>query len=95
MSDTDTLPTPTPYRKDWASCKGMDIDIWYPDNEDDDEANFLAKEICLGCPIREGCLNKAMAEGTKDGIWGGLTYRERYNFRRRRRKVAKEMAACA
>lgn len=41
-----------------------------------------AKAICQGCPVREDCLDYAMANGEKFGIWGGYTERERNRLRR-------------
>ena len=36
-----------------------------------------AKAICQACPVRAQCLDYALATGEKEGIWGGLTPRER------------------
>ena len=43
-----------------------------------------AKEVCRGCVVREDCLEYALANGEKFGIWGGLSERERRKIRRRR-----------
>ncbi len=36
-----------------------------------------AKEICASCTVRDDCLDEALANGERHGIWGGLTDVER------------------
>lgn len=36
-----------------------------------------AKAVCRGCLVRSECLAYALDEGIKQGIWGGLSERER------------------
>jgi WhiB family redox-sensing transcriptional regulator len=48
----------------------------------------LAKQICLKCPIRQRCLDYALTNNERYGVWGGLTERERGSLLRRRPKVA-------
>ena len=43
-----------------------------------------AKEVCRGCVVREDCLEFALANGEKFGIWGGMSERERRRIRRQR-----------
>ena len=43
-----------------------------------------AKEVCKGCVVRGDCLEYALANGEKFGIWGGLSERERRRLRRQR-----------
>ncbi len=43
-----------------------------------------AKEVCRGCVVREDCLEYALANGEKFGIWGGMSERERRRIRRQR-----------
>jgi len=40
--------------------------------------------VCKGCEVREQCLDYALANGEKFGIWGGLSERERRRLRRQR-----------
>ncbi|MCA1222289.1 WhiB family transcriptional regulator [Streptomyces sp. 8L] len=63
-----------------AACHGMDVEdaeaVFFPlprDHEDIAEA----KELCGWCPVRCECLNYALENSLKDGIWGGLTEAER------------------
>ena len=71
--------------RDQARCRGVDPDIFHPSDEDDGAA---AKAICAQCPVREPCLEYALAAREKDGVWGGLTARERRRVLRQRRKSA-------
>jgi WhiB family redox-sensing transcriptional regulator len=73
--------------RDLARCRGVDPEVFYPVS-DDDEAAEEAKSICILCPVREPCLEFALTTREKDGVWGGLTERERRRVLRRRRKTA-------
>jgi WhiB family redox-sensing transcriptional regulator len=70
-----------------ARCRGVDPEVFYPVS-DDDEAAEEAKSICADCPVREACLEFALSTREKNGVWGGLTERERRRVLRRRRKTA-------
>jgi WhiB family redox-sensing transcriptional regulator len=68
-----------------ASCRGLDADIFYPVSDDDASE---AQAICDTCPVRQPCLEHALASREREGIWGGLTERERRRILRQRRKSA-------
>lgn len=68
-----------------AACRGVDPDIFYPASDEEAEA---AKAICAVCPVREACLEYALANRERDGVWGGATERERRRIVRQRRKSA-------
>lgn len=68
-----------------AACRGIDPDIFYPASEDEADE---AKAICAQCPVREACLEYALANRERDGVWGGATERERRRMIRQRRKSA-------
>lgn len=70
-----------------ARCRGVDPEVFYPVS-DDEEAADEAKSICALCPVRETCLEYALTAREKEGVWGGLTERERRRILRRRRKTA-------
>ena len=40
-----------------------------------------AKAVCRGCPVRPECLEYALDNGDKFGIWGGMSERERRRLR--------------
>jgi WhiB family redox-sensing transcriptional regulator len=68
-----------------AACRGIDPDIFFPITDEDAEP---AKAICNACPVREACLEFALAAREREGVWGGATERERRRIVRQRRKTA-------
>lgn len=64
-----------------ANCMGVDPDLFFPERG---ASTREAKEVCRGCVVREDCLEYALTNGEKFGIWGGLSERERRRIRRAR-----------
>jgi WhiB family redox-sensing transcriptional regulator len=64
-----------------ANCMGVDPDLFFPERG---ASTREAKEVCRGCVVREDCLEFALTNSEKFGIWGGLSERERRRIRRRR-----------
>src|ERR1700740_2069468 len=80
---------------DWksrANCLGVDPDLFFPERG---MSTQEAKEVCRGCVVREDCLEYALANGEKFGIWGGLSERERRRIRRARALVRRSGGASA
>ena len=76
----------SPWRAE-AACKTMGPELFFPAGELTEEAAgqvASAKAVCAQCPVREACAEFALATNQEDGIWGGLTPRERRAPRRRR-----------
>lgn len=67
-----------------ANCLGVDPDLFFPERG---ELTSTAKEVCGACSVRLDCLEYALVNGEKFGIWGGLSERERRRLRRERRIV--------
>jgi WhiB family redox-sensing transcriptional regulator len=70
---------------DWADlalCKETDPDAFFPESEKDGSARE-AKRICARCPVRVDCLEYALANDERYGIWGGLSERERRALKRK------------
>ena len=65
---------------DRANCHQVDPDLFFPERG---ASTREAKEVCRGCVVREDCLEYALANGEKFGIWGGLSERERRRLKRR------------
>jgi WhiB family redox-sensing transcriptional regulator len=63
----------------------VDPDVFYPVSDEEAEA---AKAVCAACPVRQPCLEYALANRERDGVWGGATERERRRMIRQRRKSA-------
>jgi WhiB family redox-sensing transcriptional regulator len=57
-----------------ALCAQTDPEAFFPEKGG---STREAKKVCLGCDVRAECLDYAIANGEKFGIWGGLSERER------------------
>lgn len=75
-----------------AACRGLDTDIFFPASDADAGP---ARAVCATCPVREACLEWAIATRQEEGVWGGLTDGERRRLRRRRRDAARRAAAAS
>ena len=67
--------------KSAGSCVGSDPNMFFPERGESTEE---AKAVCEGCEIRVQCLEFALANGEKYGIWGGMSERQRRKIRRQR-----------
>lgn len=47
-----------------------------------------ARRICASCPVKERCLEYALANRIDHGVWGGTSERERRRILKRRRQDA-------
>jgi WhiB family redox-sensing transcriptional regulator len=68
---------------DDAACKNSDGEAWFADERDD--RHDQAKAICQTCPVINECLTHAL-NYEHDGIWGGLSPKERETFKRQTRR---------
>ncbi|MFD4790403.1 WhiB family transcriptional regulator [Streptomyces sp. NPDC058459] len=63
-----------------GTCHGMDVEdaeaVFFPGPRDHEEI-AEAKELCGWCPVRRECLDFALENVLKEGVWGGLTEAER------------------
>ena len=67
--------------QEYANCLGVDPDLFFPERG---ASTREAKEVCRGCVVREDCLEYALHNSEKFGIWGGMSERERRRIRRQR-----------
>ena len=67
--------------QDEANCLGVDPDLFFPERG---ASTREAKEVCQGCVVKDDCLEFALQNGEKFGIWGGMSERERRRIRRQR-----------
>ena len=59
---------------DWhldAVCAQIDPDLWWPEKADAHSAR-KAREFCATCPVAAQCLEYALANEERHGIWAGL-----------------------
>ena len=78
---------------DWvhrARCKDEDPELFFPIGTTGPAATQIeqAKAICMQCPVRDQCLEWALATGQDAGVWGGMSEEERRALRRARRREA-------
>ena len=52
-----------------ANCKGADADLFFPERG---ASTRKAKAICRACTVQDECLEYAVEQSEKFGIWGGL-----------------------
>jgi WhiB family redox-sensing transcriptional regulator len=81
----------SPAFMDLGSCRGMDPDIFFPDRG---ESLAPAKAICDGCIVKDECLDYAVENVERFGVWGGASERERRRIRRQR-ALARQAASGA
>ncbi len=75
-------PAPATEDDDWqenALCAQTDPEAFFPEKGG---STREAKRICLGCEVRDKCLEYALANDERFGIWGGLSERERRRLKR-------------
>jgi WhiB family redox-sensing transcriptional regulator len=65
-----------------ALCREHPEVNFHPDRGERTEP---AKAVCERCPVRAACLEHALANREHDGIWGGMSPRERRAIARLRR----------
>ncbi|TFC90395.1 MULTISPECIES: WhiB family transcriptional regulator [Cryobacterium] len=67
----------------WQSdslCAQTDPEAFFPEKGG---STRDAKKICSSCEVRTQCLQYALANDERFGIWGGLSERERRKLRKR------------
>lgn len=57
-----------------ALCAQVDPEAFFPEKGG---STRDAKKICASCTVKETCLEYALANDERTGIWGGLSERER------------------
>jgi WhiB family redox-sensing transcriptional regulator len=62
-----------------ALCAYVDPDVFFPEKGG---SSREAKRICAECAVSKECLDYALANDERFGIWGGLSERERRRLKR-------------
>lgn len=73
-----------------ARCEQIGEVIFFPEINDSSYYTSMAKMICSGCPLIQKCRDYAI-HNLVDGIWGGMTKRERQIYRAKHNIVAREL----
>ena len=71
-----------------AACAGEMGELFYPPVRTErrsvrNQREARAKEVCATCPVRQDCLEMAVANDERYGIWGGMTDLERRRWAER------------
>jgi WhiB family transcriptional regulator, redox-sensing transcriptional regulator len=69
---------PAPWM-DRGLCKETDPEAFFPEKG---ESNRNAKSVCFGCEVRAECLEYALANDERWGVWGGLSEKQRRKLKR-------------
>lgn len=69
-----------------ASYLGLDVNDFYP--EKGGRHSRSVAEICFACRVRVECLDFALENRVRYGIWGGHTFTERNQIAKTRRAVS-------
>lgn len=84
------LPGDLIVRPDWfddAACRDTDPEVFFPTRGEMVDV-AAAKAICRECRVRAQCLEMALVDNEKFGIWGGMSERQRRAIRRQRRRAS-------
>ncbi|WP_068278399.1 WhiB family transcriptional regulator [Aldersonia kunmingensis] len=71
-------------RPDWrfaGACQRAEPELFFDPVEGSSRQRW-AKSLCKASPVRSQCREHALRAPELDGIWGGLTARERRNITR-------------
>ena len=66
--------------QDRALCAQTDPEAFFPEKGG---STREAKKVCLTCEVRDECLESALMNDERFGIWGGLSERERRKLKKR------------
>lgn len=72
--------TPEAAWQEDALCAETDPEAFFPEHG---ASSRDAKSVCAACPVRHECLEHALANDERFGIWGGLSESERRRVRKR------------
>jgi len=66
--------------QDRALCSQTDPEAFFPEKGG---STRDAKKVCVGCEVKAECLDYALRNDERFGIWGGLSERERRKLKKR------------
>ncbi|HEV7756402.1 MAG TPA: WhiB family transcriptional regulator [Mycobacteriales bacterium] len=74
--------------RDGALCQGDFTSYFFPPHHferkpEKDRRESVARALCARCPVRQACLDYALAVREPHGIWGGLNELQRRRLLRR------------
>jgi WhiB family redox-sensing transcriptional regulator len=83
-----------------ALCrKPSQQDLWFPEKHPDDPDMSMvtalarkAKEVCNLCPVKNRCLDWALANDEQWGIWGGVNMSPTRTWHRKKMRQERQIA---
>jgi WhiB family transcriptional regulator, redox-sensing transcriptional regulator len=69
---------------DWresANCAGIHVDMFFPEKG---SLPYGVREVCGNCDVQAQCLQYALDNGERYGIWGGMSETKRRTMKRNR-----------
>jgi WhiB family transcriptional regulator, redox-sensing transcriptional regulator len=84
------VPSPHTGRESWMSqgaCHTQDPDLFFPISATGPSTAQIdrALAVCHRCHVQDDCLDYALSNGVRHGIWGGHTEEERLRMLRTHR----------
>lgn len=76
-----------------VACERGDADLMFADDDTSRNGilrNKAAKMICAKCTMKEPCLEYALLNNIKDGVWGDTTSGERKKLQKFLRQLASQ-----
>jgi WhiB family redox-sensing transcriptional regulator len=70
---------------DAGNCRTLPAEDFFPS---DGVGVAAAQRVCASCPVRQQCLDDAIAHHITHGVWGGTTERGRRTLARRMARAA-------
>ena len=86
-----TPPTPEPWMDSALCAQVGDPELWFGLSQsafsatDEGQRESVAKSVCARCEVKAECLEFALRTDERYGIYGGLTRKERLDYKRARR----------
>ncbi len=69
---------------EFGRCGSADPEVFFPERGGSTKE---AKRICAECPVRTDCLELAIDNDERFGVWGGYSERERRKLKQQRRSA--------
>lgn len=82
VTDPDPPLPVLPPDPDWvarAACRGSDTRVFFPEEKTN---TGPARAVCAICPVAAPCLEDALADEDRKGVWGGSSAKQRMLIRR-------------
>ncbi len=71
-----------------AMCREEHVGLFFPPSG---ARPVSALRLCEVCPVRGECLEFALVNNVHYGVWGGMTERQRFKEKRRRKAERQEL----